>query len=60
MSKKKQEPLPLDKQLETYIVDAVEGWEAATGMRIDCIEIRHKRPIGFNQKERISINVILL
>jgi hypothetical protein len=61
MTKRKKvekEPESLTRQLESYVAEIVEEWEYATGLRIECIEIRHRRAIGFNQKERITVNVI--
>lgn len=62
MSKKKQEPITYDaliKQLEDYVKLGVADWENATGLRVFRIDVEHHRPIGFNQKETTTVNVIL-
>lgn len=62
MSKKKPtiiEARTLREQLQDYIREIVEDFEAVTGMTVKWIDVKHERKPGFGEKERISINAEL-
>lgn len=61
MSRKKKEQVvetrSLREQLNDYIREIVVDFEAATGMTIKWIDIKHERKPGFGEKERVEIDV---
>lgn len=48
----------LKEQVESYIFDAIVEFEEVTGLVVSGIEIEHHRPIGFDRKPYIEINLI--
>lgn len=59
MSKKKKEPVietrSLREQLQDYIREIVVEFEAATGMTVKWIDVKHHRRAGFGEQDRIEI-----
>lgn len=49
---------PLREQVESYIFDAIAEFEEVTGLTVTEVEVIHRRPIGFERKEYMEVNLI--
>ena len=56
--KKRQQPLPLKDQIEQYIFDGIVEFEQLSGLKVDRVEIIHRRGIGFGAKDTMEVNII--
>lgn len=56
--KKRQQPLPLKDQVEQYIFDGIVEFEQLSGLKVDRVEIIHRRGIGFGAKDTMEVNII--
>ena len=56
--KKRQQPLPLKDQIEQYIFDGIVEFEQLSGLKVERVEIIHRRGIGFGAKETMEVNII--
>ena len=48
----------LREQVEEYIFDAIAEFEDVTGETVTGVDVFHKRPIGFDRKPYIEVNLI--
>lgn len=60
MSKHKKQPDPrsLKEQIEAYIFEGVAEFEQLSGLRVERVEVIHRRGIGFGAKETMEVNII--
>lgn len=60
MSKRKKQPDPrsLKEQIEAYIFEGVAEFEQISGVRVERIEVKHYRSIGFGGKDIMEVNLI--
>lgn len=60
MSKRKKQPDPrsLKEQIEQYIFEGVAEFEQLSGLRVERVEVIHRRGIGFGAKETMEVNII--
>ena len=58
--KKKTNPTEasLREQIEAYIFEGVAEFEQISGVRVERIDVKHYRSIGFGAKESIEVNII--
>lgn len=56
--KKRQQPLPLKDQIEQYIFDGIVEFEQLSGLKVERVEVIHRRGIGFGAKETMEVNII--
>lgn len=57
--RKKQEPqLSLREQTELYLFEIIMEFEQISGLRVESIEVKHHRGIGFGAKDSIEVNII--
>lgn len=56
--KKRQQPVPLKDQIEQYIFDGIVEFEQLSGLRVERVEVIHRRGIGFGAKETMEVNII--
>lgn len=56
--KKQQSNLSLREQVEAYVFDGIAEFEQLSGIRVERIEIKHHRGIGFGAKETMEVNII--
>lgn len=56
--KKRQQPLPLKDQIEQYIFDGIVEFEQLSGLKVERVEIIHRRGIGFGAKDTMEVNII--
>lgn len=56
--KKRQQPVPLKDQIEHYIFDGIVEFEQLSGLRVERVEVIHRRGIGFGAKETMEVNII--
>ena len=56
--KKRQHPLPLKDQIEQYIFDGIVEFEQLSGLKVERVEVIHRRGIGFGAKETMEVNII--
>lgn len=61
MPRKKKQPetsLSLREQTEVYLFDLISEFESISGMKVERIEVKHYRSIGFGAKETMEVNII--
>lgn len=61
MPRKKKQPettLSLREQTEAYLFDLISEFEQISGMKVERIEVKHYRNIGFGAKETMEVNII--
>ena len=56
--KKKQDPVPLKDQIEQYIFDGIVEFEQLSGLKVERVDVIHRRGIGFGAKETMEVNII--
>ena len=56
--KKKQDPVPLKDQIEQYIFDGIFEFEQLSGLKVERVDVIHRRGIGFGAKETMEVNII--
>lgn len=56
--KKRQQTLPLKDQIEQYIFDGIVEFEQLSGLKVERVEVIHRRGIGFGAKETMEVNII--
>lgn len=56
--KKRQQPLPLKDQIEQYIFDGIVEFEQLSGLKVERVEVVHRRGIGFGAKDTMEVNII--
>lgn len=56
--KKRQQPLPLKDQIEQYIFDGIVEFEQLSGLKVERVEVIHRRGIGFGAKDTMEVNII--
>ena len=62
MSRKKKETVvetrSLREQTEAYLFDLISEFEQISGMKVERIDVKHYRSIGFGAKETMEVNII--
>lgn len=60
MSKRKKQPDPrsLKDQIEAYLFDGIAEFEELSGLKVERVEVIHRRSIGFGAKETMEVNII--
>ena len=57
--KKKTEPqLTLREQTEIYLFEIINEFEQISGIKVERVEVKHYRSIGFGAKDTIEVNII--
>lgn len=59
--KKKTEEAPmasLKEQIEAYLFQGIAEFEQVSGIKVERVEVKHHRTIGFNAKEIMEVNII--
>lgn len=56
--KKKQDPVPLKDQIEAYLFEGIAEFEELSGLKVDHVEVIHRRGIGFGAKYTMEVNII--
>lgn len=56
--KKKADDRPLKDQVEEYIAIGIMEFEQLSGIRVERIDIKHHRSIGFGAKDTMEVNLI--
>ena len=56
--KKRQQPVPLKDQIEQYIFDGIVEFEQLSGLKVERVEVIHRRGIGFGAKDMMEVNII--
>ena len=49
----------LVEQVEAYIFDCITEFEYVSGLKIERVDIKRYRPIGFGSKEQMEINIVV-
>lgn len=58
--KKNQVPVgTLKEQVEGYLFDCISEFEYVSGLKVDRVEVRRHRPIGFGARETMEVNIII-
>ena len=58
MPKKKVDPRPLKDQVEEYLFDGIMEFEQLSGLKVERVEVIHRRGIGFGAKDTMEVNII--
>lgn len=58
MTKKKADPRPLKDQVEEYLFDGIMEFEQLSGLKVERVEVIHRRGIGFGAKDTMEVNII--
>lgn len=56
--KKTQPPVPLKDQIEQYIFDGIVEFEQLSGLKVERVDVIHRRGIGFGSKDTMEVNII--
>jgi hypothetical protein len=57
--KTNDEPMPsLKEQVERYIFEGISEFEQVSGLKVERVEIKHHRAIGFGAKPVMEVNII--
>lgn len=56
--KKKQDPVPLKDQIEAYLFAGIAEFEELSGLKVERVEVIHRRGIGFGAKDTMEVNII--
>lgn len=57
-AKTEEETRTLREQVEAYIFEGVTEFEQLSGIRVERIDIKHHRGIGFGAKDTMEVNLI--
>jgi hypothetical protein len=61
MGRKKKQSAPqlsLREQTEVYLFEIINEFEVVSGIRVERVEVKHSRGIGFGAKDTIEVNII--
>ena len=48
----------LKEQIEAYLFQGIAEFEQVSGVKVERVEVKHHRTIGFGAKEIMEVNII--